>query len=323
MQLKQFAKDLRRLLIPLLLGWLSLSAVQAKEIITYYHNDALGSPIAATDEQGKVIWREEYTPYGERLLREAQDREQVGYTGKPEEVELGLTYFGARWYDPHLGRFLSPDPVPFQETNPHSFNRYAYGNANPYKFVDPDGNAPVLVPIIVGTLLELGNLAYEAYDTIANPCGDCVKSSGISFPSGIGSAATKAAGKVARTVAGKAAKNAPIRWGPHNGPGPLGEKVASTFRGGSYTELVTTEPTTLHRVYGGKAGELGPYWTQTPPSGPLQSRIDSALLPRWGNTAEEMVTLGQLEIVLPQLRRMFSLKIGTEQVIAFSTAHGA
>ncbi len=143
----------RRLIQILLSGLLAFFtlASPAVERVIYYHNDALGSPIAATDEQGKVIWREEYTPYGERLLGQATEREHLGYTGKPEEAALGLTYFGARWYDPHLGRFLSPDPVPFQETNPHSFNRYAYGNANPYKYVDPDGNSPLLiVPLVMG-----------------------------------------------------------------------------------------------------------------------------------------------------------------------------
>jgi hypothetical protein len=38
-----------------------------------------------------------------------------------------------------LGRFASVDPVGFSESNPMSFNRYSYGNANPYRFVDPDG----------------------------------------------------------------------------------------------------------------------------------------------------------------------------------------
>ncbi|MEK9802688.1 MAG: hypothetical protein VW475_04680, partial [Curvibacter sp.] len=70
------------------------------------------------------------------------------------------------------------------------------------------------------------------------------------------------------------------------GPGPLGAKVAATFRSGTYTELLAAEPTTLYRVWGGKAGEIGPFWTSTPPSGPLQSTIDSALNKSWGNTAE-------------------------------------
>jgi hypothetical protein len=78
---------------------------------------------------------------------------------------------------------------------------------------------------------------------------------------------------------------------PLNGPGPLGEKVGSTFRSGTYTELTTTEPTTLYRVWGGKSAEIGPYWTRTPPSGPVQSVIDSALDPAWGNTATNVTKI--------------------------------
>jgi hypothetical protein len=43
---------------------------------------------------------------------------------------------------PSSARFISVDPVHFQENNVHSFNRYAYGNNNPYRFIDPDGLAP-------------------------------------------------------------------------------------------------------------------------------------------------------------------------------------
>ena len=73
--------------------------------------------------------------------------------------------------------------------------------------------------------------------------------------------------------------------------GPLPDKVANTFRSGTYTEVVTQGDTTLYRVYGGKAGELGPYWTTTKPQGPLQSVIDSALDQNWGNTATNVTTI--------------------------------
>jgi uncharacterized protein RhaS with RHS repeats len=46
----------------------------------------------------------------------------------------------ARYYDPVIGRFYSNDPVGFRDI--HSFNRYAYVNNNPYKYVDPFGMAP-------------------------------------------------------------------------------------------------------------------------------------------------------------------------------------
>jgi RHS repeat-associated protein len=81
--------------------------------------------------------------------------------------------------------------------------------------------------------------------------------------------------------------SAPIRWGPATDPGPLPQAVADTFRSGSYTQTVTAAETTLYRVYGGSAGELGSYWSRTPP-GPLQATIDSALNPRWGNTAQNV-----------------------------------
>jgi len=47
----------------------------------------------------------------------------------------------------------------------------------------------------------------------------------------------------------------------------------------------------LYRVYGGSANELDGYWTSTPPSGPVQSIVDSALNPVWGNTATKVVKI--------------------------------
>ena len=91
------------------------------------------------------------------------------------------------------------------------------------------------------------------------------------------------------TVTFVAAKSVP--WNPLNGPGPLGEKVAGTFRSALYTENALSQEATLYRSYGGSAGELGSYWTRTPPAGPLQSTMDSALNPAWGNTAQCVSTI--------------------------------
>jgi RHS repeat-associated protein len=118
---------------------LFLSAGQATETITYYHNDGLGSPVAATNDEGELLWHEDYRPYGERYLNESTDVDAKWYTGKPTEDETGLSYFGARWYDPKVGRFMAVDPVGVMPDNVHSFNRYAYANNNPYKYIDPDG----------------------------------------------------------------------------------------------------------------------------------------------------------------------------------------
>lgn len=54
----------------------------------------------------------------------------------------------ARYYDPMIGRFYSNDPVGtmghLSSGNTQGFNRYAYANNNPYKYVDPDGKAGFL-----------------------------------------------------------------------------------------------------------------------------------------------------------------------------------
>jgi hypothetical protein len=82
----------------------------------------------------------------------------------------------------------------------------------------------------------------------------------------------------------------PLRFGPVT-PGPLPPGIANTFRGGSYAETQLERTTSLYRVYGGRSGKIGSFWTRTPPSGPLQSRIDLALNPSWGNTANQTVRI--------------------------------
>lgn len=140
-----------RLLKPvtLTLLWLSLAlpalAIESTTV-TYYHNDLLGSPVAATDELGALKWQQSYAPYGSTLEQEDGDN-TVGYTGHRIDKDIGLTYAGARFYDHELGRFTGIDPVGSLATvdNPMMFNRYAYGNNNPYKYVDPDGRSPISV----------------------------------------------------------------------------------------------------------------------------------------------------------------------------------
>jgi len=118
---------------------LSSAVCKAERVITYYHNDLLGSPVMATNESGEVLWKEDYRPYGERLEKdlEAADN-RLWYTNKAHDEDSGLTYLGARYYHPELGRFMGIDPagVPEHiENNPMMFNRYAYGNNNPYRWI--------------------------------------------------------------------------------------------------------------------------------------------------------------------------------------------
>ncbi|MCX2769773.1 RHS repeat-associated core domain-containing protein, partial [Pseudoalteromonas sp. B530] len=94
----------------------------------------------------------------------------VGYTGHKFDKELGLSYMQARYYDPVIGRFYSNDPVGWTPDNPvYSFNRYSYGNNNPYKYIDPDGREVKVAHVSPGfglgaaghTFMSSGKTAYS------------------------------------------------------------------------------------------------------------------------------------------------------------------
>ena len=110
---------------------------------SYLYNDALGSPIAEVDQSGETLWREAYMPFGARLINDTK-LNKYWFIGK-EQDSSGLSYFGARYYHPLTMRFMAPDPMSLDPENPFTFNRYAYGNNNPYKYVDPDGKWVQLV----------------------------------------------------------------------------------------------------------------------------------------------------------------------------------
>jgi RHS repeat-associated protein len=103
----------------------------------YYHNDHLGSPMAITDSQGNLAWSQDYLPYGEALNEAAtQTKTRFTFTGKELDPATGL-YYNARWYDPDLGRFMTEDP------GKHGDNWHSYANANPLRYLDPNGRTPV------------------------------------------------------------------------------------------------------------------------------------------------------------------------------------
>ncbi|MCW5284257.1 hypothetical protein D5043_08225 [Verminephrobacter eiseniae] len=134
----------------------------AQTTITYFHNDIAGTPMMATNASGAVIWKESYLPYGQRQqLPNASAGNKLWFTGKPYDANTGLSYMGARYYMPLTGRFTGMDPKDLVPEQPHSFNRYAYANNNPNKYVDPDGK-------IAETVWDAFNLALGFQSLVDN-----------------------------------------------------------------------------------------------------------------------------------------------------------
>ncbi|WP_369742658.1 RHS repeat domain-containing protein [Pseudidiomarina sp. PP-1MA] len=123
-----------------------LIAEDRQATTTFIHTDRLGSPVARTNSTGRVESRRHYQPFGDTYEAPSDD---IGYTGHKYDNDSGLSYMQQRYYDPIIGRFYSNDPVDafshLSSTNgTHGFNRYAYANNNPYKYVDPDGRVVVV-----------------------------------------------------------------------------------------------------------------------------------------------------------------------------------
>ena len=112
-------------------------------VVTYLHNDHLGTSVTGTNTSGSVLWREDTTPFGITANNPAANDNLAGFTGHIRDSATGLNYMQARYYDPVIGRFLSVDPLGFMQTGePGMFNRYAYTFNNPVNLVDPLGMAP-------------------------------------------------------------------------------------------------------------------------------------------------------------------------------------
>ncbi len=160
----------------LVVALLAIAPARAAEVLTYIHNDVAGNPVAATDQNGVVRWRESYRPYGERTVNApAAAGNRQFFHGKAMDPDTGLSYFGARYYDPVVGRFMGVDPQHFDENNLHSFNRYAYANNNPYRYVDPDGRSPLDIGFL---LYDLGSLSHALYQ--GNGVGEAAIGVGLS-----------------------------------------------------------------------------------------------------------------------------------------------
>ncbi|MHC8383308.1 RHS repeat-associated core domain-containing protein [Pseudomonas sp. LB3P14] len=111
----------------------------ANDQLRYTVTDHLGSSVMELDQQAQLISDEKYFPYGATASLTARsaveaDYKTVRYSGKEMDVS-GLCYYGARYYAPWLGRWISADPA----GNVDGLNLYAFVGNNPIGYIDVNG----------------------------------------------------------------------------------------------------------------------------------------------------------------------------------------
>ncbi|MDO8527212.1 MAG: RHS repeat-associated core domain-containing protein, partial [Deltaproteobacteria bacterium] len=106
------------------LGSRKLADVSGDEI-QFCHASELDNVLKVTDDGGNVVQTVRYDPFGNVNFLNGSDHNPFLFAGKQYDQSTGLYYFGARYYDPLLGRFLNRDPL-YQGTN-----HYTYAENNP------------------------------------------------------------------------------------------------------------------------------------------------------------------------------------------------
>jgi peptidoglycan L-alanyl-D-glutamate endopeptidase CwlK len=103
----------------------------------YYHGDHLGSVLVVTGANGALVGApSSFEPWG-RLIAGGALPTAFGFNGRRS---AGNIYdYGARWYDPSMGRFLQPDPVIADPYDPQGLSRYSYVRNDPVGRIDPTG----------------------------------------------------------------------------------------------------------------------------------------------------------------------------------------
>jgi RHS repeat-associated protein len=115
-------------------------AMRINSTLYYVLKDHLGSASVVTDASGNILGEQRYYPFGETRLSTGTIFTDRLFTGQREMAGLGIYHYGARFYSPKLGRFLSADSIVPNPSNPQDLNRFSYVRNNPLRYIDPSGH---------------------------------------------------------------------------------------------------------------------------------------------------------------------------------------
>jgi RHS repeat-associated protein len=109
--------------------------------IYYFHQDAIGSTRLVTTGS-TTSFSTNYQPFGAPYGASGTDP-NYKYTGKPQDA-TGLYYYGARYYDTMVGKFVTRDPAGQRPIDPQTLTPYSYVKNNPETYVDPTGQYAIV-----------------------------------------------------------------------------------------------------------------------------------------------------------------------------------
>ncbi len=136
-------------------------AMELKNKLYVPLHDVSGNVICLMDEQGQVVERYRYTVFGEtevltpdgQVITTSAVHNPWQYAGKRLDLETGFMAFGLRYYDPQLGRWITPDPAGLADGP----NLYAYVHNSPLRYFDQFG----LLSVVASPSLALNQLHQE------------------------------------------------------------------------------------------------------------------------------------------------------------------
>ena len=117
-------------------------AVKRGAALHHLHGDHLGSTSLTTDTAGATTASRAYYAYGAERSSSGTLQTDRTFTGQKRDA-TGLMYYYARYYDPALGTFVSPDSLVPDPGMVIDYNRFLYVRGNPLKYADPTGRDPL------------------------------------------------------------------------------------------------------------------------------------------------------------------------------------
>ena len=119
-------------------------------------SDHLGSVRIVVDSTtGAIAQRIDYDEFGNVTQDTNPGFQPFGFAGGIYDTDTNLSRFGARDYDPELGRWTAKDPIRFEGGDP---NLFGYTLSDPVNLIDSTGEGPVVAGVCVGAAIVGGGL---------------------------------------------------------------------------------------------------------------------------------------------------------------------